>query len=221
MKTLMLAVMFSSAATIAAAAELTGETVAAWNRYVAAAETRLHRRHAAQPEGEHLDVPGGTIYHWRGSTLVRGTTVDRVVTRLQYPGTPPPQEDVLEARVLGRKRDGVRVYLKLARTVLITVTYHTEHDVTFARPSPLVATSRSVSTRIEEIGGSDRGFLWRLHSYWRYTQVGDDVRIDLESISLSRNVPRITRPVALPLANRIARESVARTLASVQRFLES
>jgi hypothetical protein len=221
MRTLALALAFTGVASIAAGAELQRETVAAWNQYVAAAEARLHRRQVVEPEGEYVVVPGGTIYHWRGATIVRGTTVDRVITRLQYPGTPPPQEDVLESRVLGRRRDGLRVYLKLARTALITVTYHTEHDVTFARPSPFVATSRSVSTRIDEIGGSDRGFLWRLNSYWRYTQVGDDVRIELESISLSRNVPRLTRPVALPLANRIARESVARTLASVQEFLES
>jgi hypothetical protein len=137
-----------------------------------------------------------------------------------YPGTPPPQEDVLESRVLSRRGDSLHVYLKLARTVLVTVTYDTEHDVTFQRVAPGVMTSRSVSTRIVESGGSDRGFLWRLNSYWRYTQVGRDVLIELESLSLSRDVPRLARPIAVPIANRIARESVARTLASVRAFLE-
>jgi hypothetical protein len=221
MTRLLVTALALTVAVTAAAAELPRETLAAWSRYIAQAETRLHLGTVYEPEGSHAAVPGGTIYHWRGATLVRGTTVAEVVRRLQNPGTPPPQEDVLESRVLARRPNGLRIYLKLARTALITVTYHTEHDVSFASPSPFVATSRSVSTRIEETGGSDRGFLWRLNSYWRYTQVGNDVRVELESISLSRNVPRVARPVALPLANRIARESVTRTLASLRTFLEA
>lgn len=214
------AAFIALSAAAAGAAELRPDTIAAWNRYVAKAETRLHRTRAMEPQGTNIDVPGGTIYHWRGSTIVRGTTVERVVRRLSYPGTPPPQEDVLESRVLGRRGDTLRVYLKLARTVLVTVVYDTEHDVTFQRVAPGVMTSRSVSTRIVESGGSDRGFLWRLNSYWRYTQVGGDVLIELESLSLSRDVPRVARPIAVPIANRIARESVARTLGSLRVFLE-
>jgi len=220
MTRLALTAVFIVIAATAAAAELQRETLVAWSRYIAQAETRLHSGTVYEPEGTHVAVPGGTIYHWRGATLVRGTTVGEVMRRLRDPGTPPPQEDVLESRVLARRPNGLRVYLKLARTALITVTYHTEHDVSFASPSPFVATSRSVSTRIEETGGSDRGFLWRLNSYWRYTQVGNDVRVELESISLSRGVPRVARPAALPLANRIARESMTRTLSSLRMFLE-
>ena len=204
---------------VAAAAELRPDTTAAWDRYVARAERRLHQVPKPEPDGTSINVPGGTIYHWRGSTLVRGTTVDRVVHRLMHPGTPPPQEDVLESRVLSRHGNTLQVYLKLARSALITVVYDTEHDVVFQRHSPQMTTSRSVSTRIVETGDSDRGFLWRLNSYWRYTQVGTDVRIDLESVSLSRDVPRVARPVAIPIANRIARESVLRTLDSVRRYV--
>lgn len=211
-------ILAMSAATVAAA-ELRPDTIAAWNRYVAGAETRLHRTRAVEPEGSNIDVPRGTIYHWRGSTIVRGTTVERVVHRLAYPGTPPPQEDVLESRVLSRRGDNLRVYLKLSRSVLVTVVYDTEHDVAFQRVSPGVMTSRSVSTRIVETGESDRGFLWRLNSYWRYTQVGNDVVIELESLSLSRDVPRVARPITVPIANRIARESVTRTLESVRTYV--
>jgi hypothetical protein len=137
-----------------------------------------------------------------------------------YPGTPPPQEDVLESRVLARNGNRLRVYLKLARSAIVTVVYDTEHDVTFFTPSAREAASRSVSLRIEEVGDGDRGFLWKLNSYWRYSQVGDSVRIDLESMSLSRDIPWFARAIANPIAHRIARESLERTLMSVQRFLE-
>ena len=36
--------------------------------------------------------------------------------------------------------------------------------------------------------------------------------VDLESLTLSRNVPSLVRPIAAPLVNRIARESMVRTL---------
>ena len=215
--TLVIAVVLMN--TPVAAAELSHETIAAWNAYVARTGDRPVRPGSA-PQGEMIDIPGGTIYHSSGSTLIRRTTVDRVVRALMYPGTPPPQEDVLESRVLARTDTTLRVYLKLARTAVVTVVYDTEHQVTFTRHSPAMATSRSVSTRIAECDGGDRGFLWRLNSYWRYTQVGGDVRVDLESLSLSRDIPRIARPVARPIIDRIARESLRRTLGSVQAFLQ-
>jgi hypothetical protein len=197
------------------AAEVTHETIAAWNAYVARNADRPGPPGSA-PRGDMIEIPGGTIYHSRGSIVVRHTTVDRVVNALMNPGTPPPQEDVLESRVLSRTANGLRVYLKLSRSAVVTVVYDTEHDVVFTRHSPTVVTSRSVSTRIAESGGGDRGFLWRLNSYWRYTQVGGDVRIDLESLSLSRAVPRVARPVAGPIIDRIARESLTRTLESLR-----
>ena len=203
-----------------AAAELSRETIAAWNAYVARTGDRPSRAGAA-PSGEMIDVPGGTIYHSSGSIVIRNTTVDRVVQALMYPGTPPPQEDVLESRVLARSGDSLRVYLKLSRSAIVTVVYDTEHDVTFTRHSPTMVTSRSVSTWIAEADGGDRGFLWRLNSYWRYTRVGNDVRVDLESLALSRSVPGIARAVARPVIDRIARESLLRTLDSVQRFLQA
>jgi hypothetical protein len=216
---LAIAVAFLLGASVAAR-ELGYVTTAAWNAYVSRASDRP-RAPGAAPRGEMIEIPGGTIYHSSGSTLIRRTTVDRVVRALMYPGTPPPQADVLESRVLARTDNTLRVYLKLSRSAIVTVVYDTEHQVTFTRHSPAMATSRSVSTRIAECDGGDRGFLWRLNSYWRYTQVGDDVRVDLESLSLSRPVPRLARPVARPIVDRIARESLLRTLDSVKRFLEA
>ena len=221
---LLLPVLVASASVTASAIELTPRTTTAWNRYVAHAVSRLHETAGAScstaPSGRVIDIEGGTIHHWRGATMVHGTTVDSVVNSLMRRGIPPPQDDVLQSRVLRRTGNSLRVYLKLARSAIVTVVYDTEHDVTFTRHSAGLATSRSVSTKIVEADGSDRGFLWRLNSYWRYTQVDRDVRIDLESLSLSRDIPFVVRPVATPIINRIARESLTRTLVSVQRFLE-
>ena len=169
-------------------------------------------------EGESLNIPWGTISRWRGSLVLRGVTLDQLLHRLQVPGTPPPQEDVAASRVLSRTPDSLRVYIRLVRTALVTVTYDTEHEMRFQRWGPGLATARSVATRIEEVGGDDHGFLWRLNSYWRYRQMTDGVGVDLESLTLSRHVPVIVRPVAAPIVTRIARESMVRTLEALRRY---
>lgn len=203
------------------AAELRPETIAAWQSYVAATETHTRGPVAlGEPVGETIGVPGGTIHRWRGATLVRGVTVDQLVHALMDPGTPPPQEDVLESRVLDRSGSTLRVYLKLVRSAVVTVTYDTEHTMTFRRESSTLTTSRSVATKIAEVGGGDRGFLWRLNSYWAYRQVAEGVVVELDSISLSRSVPGVLKPIAGPIINSIARESLSRTLDALRRHLQ-
>jgi putative flippase GtrA len=210
-------------ATPSAAAGVSNETLTAWNGYVAAAADNLHRCEGPcsedQPEGTLTPVAGGTIHRWRGSTVVAGMTVDALVEALK--AAPPRQEDVLEARVLARGSDSMRVYLKLRRSAIVTVEYDTVHEVTFQRGSRGVATSRSIATRIAETAGGDRGFLWRLNTYWRYTPVPGGVRVEVDSISLSRDLPWGLRTMAGPIVSRIGRESVSRALAAVRQHVES
>jgi putative flippase GtrA len=218
--------MVATAPAPARAAELQLRTLAAWEAHVGRIENSRpfdsfqHDGQRGEPRGRTIDVPGGTIHEWRGSTIVRHTTVPALVRALIGRGTPPPQEDVLESRVLDRRGDALRVYLKIVRSAVVAIAYETEHDVQFACHSASLATSRSVATRIVEAGGEDHGFLWRLNSYWRYRQVGDAVHIDMLSISLSRSVPTVLKPVAAPLVNHIARDSMIGALAAVQRFGE-
>jgi putative flippase GtrA len=212
---------------LAAAANPASGALDAWNRYVATIEARLeharlHPRSAAaeiRAEGGSIQVESGTISDWRGSVFVPGLTVSDVLRRLQHPGTPPPQEDVLRSHVMSRGPDALHVFVRLSRHAIVTATYDTEHEMTFRRWTPTLATARSVATRIEEVGGGDRGFLWRLNSYWRYEQIGDGVQIDLESLTLSRSVPSLVRPIAAPLVSRIARESTVRTLEALRTYL--
>lgn len=197
----------------------------AWDAYVRAAQERgpAHDpcRADAEPVGNATKIDGGTIHRWTGCTVVKGITVAALVDALVAGGTPPKQDDVLESRVMSRDGDRLRVYLKLQRRTLVTATYDTEHDVMFQRISGTSATSRSVSSTIRETNGSDRGFLWKLNSYWTYQQVGPDVHVTLDSLSLSREVPLLVRPMAAPIIASIARDSVVRTLAAVRQFVES
>jgi hypothetical protein len=203
-------------------------TVAAWERYVAATEKSLERsrpstsgvraRDVIDAAGESIQVASGTISDWRGAVFIPNVTLDRVLDGLQHPGTPPPQEDVVSAQVIARGADSLRVGIRLVRHAIVTVSYDTEHEMRFRRVTPMLATARSVATRIDQIDGDDHGFLWRLHSYWRYEETGGGVLVELRSLTLSRHVPAMVRPLAGPLVNRVARESMVRTLEAVRRY---
>lgn len=196
--------------------------IAAWNKYVAAAEAQFSMaptRPANQPpDGRTIGVDEGTISDWHGSVFVPNVTLDAFLLRLQHPGTPPPQDDVAASRVLGRGADSLRLSIRLVRRAIVTVTYDTEHDMTFKRLAPTIATARSVATRIDEVGGGDKGFLWRLNSYWRYEAVNGGVAVTLRSLTLSRDVPFVVKPIAGRIVPRIARESIVRTLDALRAY---
>jgi len=60
---------------------------------------------------------------------------------------------------------------------------------------------------------NDRGFLWRLVSWWRFEQRGNDVVVELESASLSRDIPTVVK--FLPGVSRYIRSTPRESLESV------
>jgi hypothetical protein len=201
----------------------------------AAAGWRQAARNGAvrMAELETPSISGGKIHHWIGAIFVPGATAAQVVERLQRSAGREADfyDDVLASRLLSRDGDRLAVFMKLRRDSIITVTYNTEHDVEYRRLGRLRATSRSASRRIAELAGAgtprerekqpddDNGFLWRLNAYWRYEQVDGGVLIECESVSLSRSIPLVLRPFVTSTVDRIARESLEKTLRSVRAFL--
>jgi hypothetical protein len=181
---------------------------------------------ATRSSRQEIETPSGLLSHWRGSAFVPGLSLDRLLERLQNPREHGPhQEDVLSLRVIDRAPDRLSLFIRMTRTKIVTVTYDTEHQVTYRRHGSNRASSRSVATRIAELDedgrpkpeGRDRGLLWRMHSYWRYEQVPGGVLVELESLTLSRDIPLGLGHVVRPVVNRIARESMSRTLESLRR----
>jgi hypothetical protein len=220
------------------AATLQPQTVEAWNQYVAATEARIDNEIASgrgvrptdvAPDGKAVPVPGGLIAHWRGAVFLPGVTLDALLNALQHPNERGPHpQDVVALRVLGRRPDHLRLAIRMTRSHLVTVTYDTEHAVDYRRDGTTRASSKSVSSRIVEIDhagttaerarpqGQDRGFLWRMNSYWRYEQVQGGVIVALESLTLSRAIPFGVGALVEPMIARIARESMNRTLEYVR-----
>lgn len=207
--------------------------VAGWRDEAKAGKVAMRRLDRPQPGGAEVSVPNGKIHHWAGAVFVPGMTVEAVLQHLsRYAGRESEHyDDVVASRLIARNGDAHKVFLKLRRTKIVTVTYNSEHDVEYRRLGSARATARSVSTRIAELAdagtpterekpeGRDQGFLWRLNAYWRYEAVGDGVLIECESISLSRDVPALLRLFVSGMVEGIARESLEKTLASLKTAL--
>lgn len=207
------------------------ERAAAERRDVLGGEVVVDSVRTRGANDREIDVPHGTIQHWRAAILVPGVSIDVVEAALRSGASLEGQPEVLEARVLSRDGDTMRVYLKVRKKSLVTVTYLTEHESVIRRLTPDHLVSRSIATRIVELEdagtarerpkteGQDRGFLWRLNSYWRYQAVSRGVIIELESLTLSRDIPFVLAPIASPIVNHIARESLKQTLVSLREQL--
>jgi putative flippase GtrA len=198
----------------------------------AAAMTALRRGEVIVTHGDRVSevaIDGGMINHWRGTALVPGVSLDALLKTLREPQADQhQQEDVLRSRVENRGGDRQKLFLRLRRTKIVTVVYDTEYDVDYRRLAPDRALSNSVSTKIVEIEnagtpqeralpeGNDHGYMWRLNSYWRYQQVDGGVIVEVESVTLSRDLPPIIGALIRPIINSTARESITRTLASMR-----
>jgi putative flippase GtrA len=178
-------------------------------------------------------IEDGKIHHWAGAIFVPGISMEHLLKALADLAGHEQQhyEDVLASRLLSRDNDRYRIYMKLRRSKIITVTYNTEHEVQYRHLGASRAAARSVATRIAQLDnagtpqerelkvGSDSGYLWRLNAYWRYEAVNGGVLIECESVSLSRAIPLLLRPFATGAVEGVARESLERTLVGLRRYL--
>jgi archaetidylinositol phosphate synthase len=181
---------------------------------------------ASPSPGVSIDVPGALVHHWRGRIFVPHVDLATVLARVRRAETLLRQPDVRTARITARGPDHDLVMMAITRSQFVTAHYDTEHDVHYTRLDAARVAADSIATRIREVGApgepgphEDRGFLWALRAWWRYEAVPGGVIIECESVSLSRAVPMVVRPVVSPIVTRFARESMERTLNSLREAL--
>jgi hypothetical protein len=190
---------------------------------------RLETRDHGQP----IEVPGGLTHHWIGTVFIPGVTLAQTLAFLQdydnqYKFYAP---EVQRSKLIRRDADYFRIFLRLRKTRIVTVILDTEYDVKYTRLDPDHATSDSRSTRIAELEnagkpnesekpvGNDTGFLWRLNSYWRFGRRDGGVYVQLEAISLTRDIPTVLGWLISPFITSIPKESLVFTLTRTREAL--
>jgi hypothetical protein len=199
---------------------------------ILAGKVFVHRMETRNEEGREINIPSGMVHHWYGTIFVPGATLEEVLQWEQdYPHHQDYFDEVEASRLISREGDVFRIFLKLKRTKIITVYYDTEHEVVYSHHGADRASSRSEATHIgelEDVGtprerekppDQDRGFLWRLNSYWRFKAEPDGVIVECESVSLSRSIPRGVAWMVQSFVESVPKESLENTLLPIRTHL--
>jgi hypothetical protein len=184
------------------------------------------------PDTERFEIRDGRIHHWWGAVLVPGIQLPALLRFLQdYDHHAGLFADVEKSRLLLKDGNRFRFFFRLKRSkAFVTAIYNTEQECVYTFHSPARVSSRSEATRIAEVTdpgkpteresqpGNDRGFLWRLVSWWRFEQTDRGVVVEVESASLSREIPAIVNfiPWLKGYINSTPRESLESILSTIR-----
>ncbi|MGA9883870.1 MAG: hypothetical protein WBQ34_09145 [Candidatus Acidiferrales bacterium] len=193
------------------------------------------RRLDTYDDGRPIKIPNGMVHHWIGIAFVPGATLKSAEAVLEdyqdYSRIYSPQ--VRRSQVSALAGGAFSLHLQLYRGSPRSVSYNADFKVRRVSLSPTRIASSSISTRIAQLRdpsqpdgaefpvGQDSGYLWRLNDYWRYEEKDGGVFMQVESISLSRDVPTLLAWIAKPIIHRIARETIANLLEANRRAIEN
>ncbi len=116
--------------------------------------------------------------------------------------------------------------MRVRQQHVLTVVMDTAYDIIFGRLDARHGYSISRSTRISEIdspgtsaehalnASEEHGFLWRLNTYWSYEERDGGLVMQIESVSLTRSIPRGLGWAIGPFVESVPRESLEFTLRS-------
>ena len=193
---------------------------------------RLQTRDAA---GKEMKAPDALIHHWISAAFIPCVTLQQTLELVQDYNRHQDiyRPEVVRSKLLSHNGDDFKIFYRLRKKKVITVTLDTDHDVHYTLLSAQRSVSRSYTTRIQEVAdadtsqeyekpvGNDGGFLWRLYSYWRFEEKEGGVYIECESISLTRDIPFVVSWIVKPFVTDIPKESLQATMGSTRRALLS
>jgi hypothetical protein len=180
-----------------------------------------------------ITVPGGLVHHWIALGFIPGINLNQALALLQdyeqYPVVYQP--DVKRSKLLSTDGTHFNIYLRLYQKTIVTAVFNAEFEVTYFRVDERRAHSQSYSKRIAEVEnpdlpkererpvGNDRGYLWRLYSYWRLDERDGGIYVELESVGLSRSVPVFFAWLVNPLLKSLPKGYLSRVLNSTRTAL--
>ena len=193
---------------------------------------RLNTLDQDSPSGHEkpVAVPGGMIHHWIGTVFIPGATLaETLALEEDYDHHQEYfRPDVMRSKTLRHDGNDFLIDLRLYKKKIITTVLDTEHEIHYTLVDSTHAWSRSRTTRIQEVdnagepderlepAGHDRGFLWRMNTYWRFEERDGGTYVECQSISLTRDIPTGLGWLIGPYVTSVPRESLTFTLATTR-----
>jgi hypothetical protein len=177
------------------------------------------------------EMPAALLHHWIGSVFIpRAHLRDAVALMEDYDRHSIIfAPNVTQSRVLQRRGDWFKVFLRFSIKKMLAVTLNTEHDAQFTIAGADRAYSALHSTRIAEVEdagtpseheltpGTGHGFMWRLNTYWRFLERDNGTYVQCESITLSRDVPFGLGWIIKPFVTEVPRDSLSFMLGKIRQ----
>jgi hypothetical protein len=182
-----------------------------------------------------IDIGDALIHDWIGACFISGVKLSQAAAFLQDYAIHKDfyRPEVIDSRLLSHNGNGYRLYYRLVKKKILTVTLNTEHAATFYPISDTRMVTSSYTTRIAEVKdagkpserelapGKDHGFLWRLNTYWRLEEKDGGVYIECQTISLTRTVMLGLGWLINPIIRSLPRESLAHMLTATAEGVRS
>jgi hypothetical protein len=242
-----------------AAAELEAAASEAYDRYVEqATQAFLTRRNAtrsahetradgkssprdgqvvARPAREDgiIEVPGGLVHHWFGTTFIGGATMaDTLKVSYAYDHYDEVYRPVIASQFLGKDGDAYRVRLRIKEGAAgISGVLDVTSRIRYVFPESGAAYSISASDEIREVknagsaterllpAGQGSGYLWRAATFNLFVEREGGVLLEMETIGLSREFPPLLGWIVEPIARRFGRQSVELSLQEFSRAVHA
>lgn len=168
------------------------------------------------------DIGGAIIHDWTGAVFIPGVKLSQVVSFLQdYPSHKNYYgPEVTDTRLLNHEGSDWRIHFRLVENKVVTVVLDVNQTVTYYPVSSTRLYTNAVATSIAELGakhGHDRGYLWRLNTYWRLEEKDGGVYAESRNISLTRSPPFGLAWLFDPIISSLPRESLARLLTATRK----
>jgi hypothetical protein len=182
-------------------------------------------------DGGIVEVPGGSIFHWRGAAFIpNATVVDAVAVAQDYSNYDHVFDPIVRSRLLEHDGNTFRVLLRIQKSAgLVTAVLDVWSIEHYFTEGPDLVYSSSDSERIQQVqdpGKPDerhlppdqgKGYLWRAGTFSRYAAYDQGVLAELETIGLSREFPPLLGWIIAPIARQVARSSVEDSLLEFRR----
>ena len=231
--------MFSLCGVLVAAqflVTLEPKTIRAFDDYVSAVDTQLTAR-AMNPESlagraggvfainAGLSVRHGLIHDWAAVAFLPGVRRDKAAAVLEdFARHSSIYPEVVEGRL--ERREGTRIigFHHLRKKKVVEVNLDVRYQLDILPSTANRYASRSVATEIVEAGhspGHDRGFLWRLQTYWTLEETKQGLWMEVRSMSLTRDVPTGLGWAVRPIVKELPRESLQALMEETKRAVVS
>ena len=183
-------------------------------------------------DGKKYDVPDAMVHRWVGLVFIPRVRVETVVHLVQdydhHAKYYAPE--VARSKLISRDDGHFLVYLRFHAKHILSVTVDTWMEAWYRTISPAREVSRSHTTRVQEVNnagqpdesllpeGHDRGFLWRMNTYWKFEEKDGGTYVQCESITLTRSIPAALKWIIEPFVTSVPRESLVALLNHTRKY---